>query len=134
MTVFVDTSALYALLVRTEVVHPSATGIFQELVTREVRLVTTNYVLLESTALLQRRIGLTAVRDLHQVLVPWLGVRWVTEPVHDRAMHRLVQMDRRRVSLVDCTSFVVMESEGLSDAFAFDDDFVEAGFHLWAAS
>ncbi len=134
MTVFVDTSALYALLVRTEVVHPSATEIFQELLTREVPLVTTNYVLLESTALLQRRIGLTAVRDLHRVLVPLLGVRWVTEPLHDRAMNRLVQMDRRRVSLVDCASFVVMAGEGIADAFAFDDDFVEAGFRLWRAS
>ncbi len=130
MTVFVDTSALYALLVRTEVVHPSATELFQELVTREVRLVTTNYVLLESIALLQRRIGMSAVSDLHRAVVPLLDVRWVTEPLHDRAMHRLMHMDRRRVSLVDCTSFVVMAGEGIADAFAFDDDFVEAGFRL----
>lgn len=130
MTAFVDTSALYALLVRTEVMHPSARGIFDELMTREVRLVTTNYVLQESTALLQRRIGLSAVRDLHRVVAPLLAVRWVTEPLHDRAMRRLVQTDRRRVSLVDCASFVVMAGEGISAAFAFDDDFVEAGFRL----
>lgn len=130
MTVFVDTSALYALLVRTEVMHPSARGIFDELMTREVRLVTTNYVLQESTALLQRRIGLSAVRDLHRVVAPLLAVRWVTEPLHDRAMRRLLHVDRRRLSLVDCTSLVVMADEGIADAFAFDDDFAEAGFRL----
>lgn len=134
MTVFVDTSALYALVVRTEVMHPSARGIFDELMTREVRLVTTNYVLLESTALLQRRIGLSAVHDLHRVVAPLLDIRWVTEPLHDRAMRRLVQTDRRRVSLVDCTSFVVMAGEGIADAFAFGDDFVEVGFRLLPAS
>ncbi len=49
-------------------------------------------------------------------------------------MRRLLQMDRRRVSLVDYTSFVVMAGEGIADVFAFNDDFVEAGFRLWSAS
>ena len=32
-------------------------------------------------------------------------------------------------SLVDCSSFLLMEELGISDALAYDLDFVQAGFH-----
>jgi predicted nucleic acid-binding protein len=92
--------------------------------------VTSNYVLLETAALLQRRIGLPAVRDLDERIAPLLTVRWITEPLHRRAMDRLIRADRRGVSLVDCTSFEVMEAEGIAEAFALDRDFAAAGFRL----
>ena len=32
-------------------------------------------------------------------------------------------------SLVDCSSFVLMEERGIQDALAYDVDFVQAGFN-----
>ena len=130
MTVFADTSALYALLVRTEEGHAEVAAAFSRLLQGRRPLVTSNYVLLETAALLQRRIGLPAVRDLDERIVPLLTVRWITEPLHRRAMDRLIRADRRGVSLVDCTSFEVMEAEAIAEAFALDRDFAAAGFRL----
>ena len=130
MTVFADTSALYALLVRTEEGHAEVAAAFSRLLQGRRPLVTSNYVLLETAALLQRRIGLPAVRDLDERIVPLLTVRWITEPLHRRAMDRLIRADRRGVSLVDCTSFEVMEAEAITEAFALDRDFAAAGFRL----
>ena len=130
MTVFADTSALYALLVRTEEGHAEVAAAFSRLLGGRRALVTSNYVLLETAALLQRRIGLPAVRDFDERIAPLLTVRWITEPLHRRAMDRLIRADRRGVSLVDCTSFEVMEGEGIAEAFALDRDFAAAGFRL----
>jgi len=130
VTVFADTSALYALLVRTEEGHTEVAAAFTRLLQGRRALVTSNYVLLETTALLQRRIGLPAVRDFDERIAPLLTLRWVTEPLHRRAMDRLIRADRRGVSLVDCTSFELMESEAIGEALTLDRDFATAGFRV----
>jgi predicted nucleic acid-binding protein len=130
VTVFADTSALYALLVRTEEGHAEVAAAFSRLLRGRRSLVTSNYVVLETAALLQRRIGLPAVRDFDERIAPLLTLRWITEPLHRRAMDRLIRADRRGVSLVDCTSFEVMEAEAITEAFALDRGFAAAGFRL----
>jgi predicted nucleic acid-binding protein len=130
VTVFADTSALYALLVRTEEGHAEVAAAFSRLLRGRRSLVTSNYVVLETAALLQRRIGLPAVRDFDERIAPLLTLRWITEPLHRRAMDRLIRADRRGVSLVDCTSFEVMEAEAITEAFALDRGFAAAGFRV----
>ncbi|RME55690.1 MAG: VapC toxin family PIN domain ribonuclease, partial [Caldilineae bacterium] len=44
----------------------------------------------------------------------------------------VVGANRRGLSLVDCTSFVVMQQLGIDTAFAFDNHFKEQGFTLLA--
>jgi predicted nucleic acid-binding protein len=128
VSAFVDTSALYAVLVGTEDGHEAAVAALERLLKARRPLLTTNYVLLETAALLQRRFGLPAVRDLDTRLAPLLQVRWVDEALHRRGMERLIRRDRRHLSLVDCVSFVVMELEGIEDALALDADFEAQGF------
>jgi len=130
VNVFVDTSALYALLVRNEEEHEAVSGAFLALMEQQQGLATTNYVLVETTALLQRRIGLAAVRDLAERIVPLVTVHSISEAVHRRAQEHMLRSDRRGLSLVDCTSFEVMEREGLVEALALDADFAEAGFRV----
>ncbi|MDP2955032.1 MAG: PIN domain-containing protein [Longimicrobiales bacterium] len=133
MSVFADTSALYALLVRTESGHAEVSAAFEKLLAKRTPLVTSNYVLLETTALLQRRIGLPAVRDLAARIVPLFSVHWITQPLHQKALDRLVRADRRGLSLVDLTSFELMEREGITDALALEADFADAGFRVLPA-
>lgn len=130
MSVFVDTSALYAFLVGTESAHPPVGRALTEFVEAGRTLRTTSYVLVETTALLQHRIGLPAVRDLQARIVPLLSVRWVDRGLHERAVRRLFMEDRRRLSLVDCSSFEVMGSEGIREVLALDRRFAEAGFEV----
>ncbi len=64
MTVFLDTSGLYAVFDRDDENHEAAGHSWEALLSADVRLVTHNYVVLELTALLQHRLGMEVVRDL----------------------------------------------------------------------
>lgn len=128
MSLFIDTSALYAVLVRTETDHSAVTKAFGEAAERGRRLLTTSYVLVESAALLQHHIGLEPVRDLDGRLVPLLDVIWVSADLHRRAVERLFRTHRRQVSLVDAVSFTVMDAEGITEVLALDTEFASEGF------
>jgi len=130
VSLFVDTSGLYALLLGTESEHTGIAAAFRTAAEKGRRLVTTNYVLAETSALLQSRIGIDPVRDLHHRLLPVLSVIWVTQDLHNRGADRLFRIDRRRLSLVDAISFTVMEDEGLMDVLGVDSDFTAQGFRL----
>lgn len=93
-------------------------------------LATSNYVLVESFALVQRRLGLEPLRAPADTLVPMLRPIRVDEGLHAAALAALLAANRRRLSLVDCTSFELMRRHGLTDALALDDDFSRQGFRL----
>ena len=129
--IFVDTSAIYALADRADPNHAPATECFAALLGSEARLLTHNYVLVESMALLQWRLGLdTALRLAADVGA--FEVEWITQRMHDAAVAALDDPGSRGVSLVDHASFLVMESRGVGEAFAFDEDFAARGFELVA--
>jgi predicted nucleic acid-binding protein len=130
MSVFVDTSALYALLVASEERHAEVKSAFARLLKAARPLVTTSYVLVETTALLQHRIGLDPVRDLTTHVVPLLENEWVGEALHREAMQRLLREDRRRLSLVDCVSLELMRRRGIDEVLALDSDFAKAGHRV----
>jgi len=128
MSVFVDTSALLAVLDAGDTHHPPARAEWETLLERDEPLVTTNYVLVESFALVQNRLGMDAVRVLAGDVVPVLRVHWVGESEHRLGLTALVAAGRRQLSLVDCVSFATMRELRLDTAFAFDSDFADQGF------
>lgn len=130
MTVFADTSALYALLDADDANRERAIETLTEIRGSQRPLLTHSYVLVETTALLQRRIGLQAVAALHDDLLPGFEVAWVGEELHVAAWTALRAARRRQVSLVDHVSFELMHRRAVRAAFAFDDDFERAGFEL----
>jgi len=95
--------------------------------------VTTNYVLVETYALAQRRLGSAAVRVLTDDLLPVVDVEWIGRELHERAVSALIAASRRELSLVDAVSFEAMRQRGIDHAFAFDRHFEEAGFSLVGA-
>ena len=129
MTAFVDTSALLALLDGGDDNHGAAVDAWQKLATQSAALITTNYVLVETTAVAQRRLGLDAVRALTSDVIPLLDVVFIDQDTHAAAMGALLVTGRRHLSLVDCASFEVMRRSNLTTAFAFDRDFADQGFH-----
>ena len=126
--IFVDTSAFYAILDGDDADHAPALKWWEADPPVEGTLVTTNYVVLESMALLQARIGIAAVRMFHDAILPLVRVEWIEETIHNQAASALVATDRRGLSLVDLTSFETMRSLGIRSAFTFDRHFKEFGF------
>jgi predicted nucleic acid-binding protein len=133
--VFVDTSALYAVFDADDASHEVASSTWGRLCASiaagDVEAITHNGVVLETTALLQSRIGVRAVRDLYDEVLPAMVVRWLGAVEHRQAVVATVAADRRRVSLVDWMSFLLMRDEGVTRAFAFDDDFEQQGFETY---
>jgi predicted nucleic acid-binding protein len=72
--VFVDTSAFFAVIDRDEANHDDAARVWAELLAAQATLLTTSYVLVETAALLQHRIGLAALRSFYEDVVPLLHV------------------------------------------------------------
>ena len=130
MNHFIDTSALYAVLDANDANHKSAKLEWYRSLDENTRFFCHNYILVETIALLQSRIGLKAVRTLHQDVLSVIETLWITEEIHDAGMSALLAAPRRKVSLVDCMSFEVMRRYGIRSAFAFDPHFSEQDFLL----
>jgi predicted nucleic acid-binding protein len=128
MNVFVDTSALYAVLDADDQNHQPAKQTWMDLITQEADLVSANYVLLETFALVQHRLGMDAVRTLQEDVVPMMRIEWVTEAHHGIGVAALLTASIRRLSLVDCIAFDFMRRQGIKTAFAFDRHFLQQGF------
>ena len=128
MTVFVDTSAFYAVLDRDDANHAEAKNIWTKLIREATTFLTNNYVLVETTALLQHRLSVVAVRIFQEDVVPLLQVDWITEDRHRGGMEAVLAAGRKKLSLVDCVSFQTMRENGVRSAFCFDAHFREHGF------
>ena len=70
MRVFIDTSAFYALLDRDDESHRKAKNSWADLLKNDDTLVTNNYVLVETFALIQQRLGMDAVRGFQNDILP----------------------------------------------------------------
>ncbi len=130
MSVFIDTSAFYAIADAGDRCHARAKVSWAALVGDEPDLVTNNYVLLETATLLQNRLGLAALRAFEEDVVPLLTVQWISEDEHRIAVRTVLTASRRKLSIVDCTSFQTMRGAGIRRAFCFDDHFREQGFDV----
>lgn len=128
MRAFVDTSAFLAVLDADDEKHDQARQLWADLVTQEAGLICTNYVLVETFALLQHRFGMEAVRAFQKDVLPVVNVAWVDEVAHRAGVSALLTAGRRQLSLVDCISFETMRRLGIETAFTLDRHFEEQGF------
>jgi uncharacterized protein len=128
--VFVDTGAWVALQYRRDQYHSRARTVLRRLRSDDLGLVTTEWVMAESVTLLKARGAVDhALTFGEAVQAGRLG--YMVESTAERrrrAWELFTRYRDRRVSLVDCASFAVMEELGLNRFFGFDDDFVRAGF------
>ena len=127
MTLFVDSSAFYAGADRGDRQHQRAVAILSA----GEPLVTTDHVLVEAWLLLQRRLGAQAAERF------WEGLRAGVariEPVGaadlERAWSIGLEFSDQGFSIVDRTSFAVMQRIGVLRAASFDDDFAIFRFGL----
>ena len=129
-TVFVDTSGFYAVLDADDPFHADARIAFERAEQGQWQLMTTNYVVHETWALVQHRLGWDAVEDFLEVMLPLCRVEFVDESLHTLAPVQCRQARRRKLSLTDCISFEVMRRLELNEAIARDEHFAEKGIVL----
>ena len=122
-TVFVDTSAFFAVLDGTDPFHSEALGAFQRAANENWQLVTTNYVVHETWALIQNRLGWEGVEAFLDRLLPRCRTIWVDERLYTLGAARCRQMRLRRLSLTDCISFECMKQRGIREGIARDEHF-----------
>jgi uncharacterized protein len=130
MNVFLDTSALLAVLDADDANHQAAKRSWESIITAGDTLVSHNYILVEASALVLHRLGLEALRVLEGDMVPVLRVLWVTRDIQAAAAAAHLAARRRSLTLVDCASFEIMRRTGIRTAFAFDRHFSEYGYEL----
>ena len=129
MTTFVDTSAFVTLLDDADERFARASRWIDEVAVEHAEpLITHNYVVAETIAVVQRRLGNPATRAFVDHLLPVCELRFAGRDLHDRATVAYLAGLTRKTSFVDRVSFELMRMEGIQRAFAFDDDFGRAGF------
>ncbi len=126
--VLTDTSAIYALLDRSDANHGRARAILEALRQARAQVFLTNFIVAEAHALLAGRLG-------HRVARQWLrGLAWpverATEADEARASDIIYAHADQTCSYTDAVSFAVMERLTVSEAYAFDRRFLRYGFRL----
>ena len=128
MSIFIDTSAFLAILDIDDEHHKPAEEVWKNILMSTESLVTTNYVLVETCALVQHRLGMAAVEVFHEDIIPVLRIQWVDHASHQAAAVIMLTAKRKKLSLVDCVSFETMRRLGIKTSFTLDRHFKEQGF------
>jgi len=126
--VFVDTSALYALVDGKDPRHGDAIARLGRL--KEDELVTHAYIVVESLALVGRRLPWDASLQLLDTLLPLMESRSVDQEIHRAALAAYREAGSAHVSFVDRASFAFMRAHAIGHVFAFDTDFAREGFEV----
>jgi len=126
--IYIDTSAFFAMISFDDPNHDVAVETWTKLIENNERVICNNYILVESIALIQSRIGMEAVAVLHNDIIPFVDVEWLDEDSHNAIMEMVIRTNRRVISLVDQASFNTMRRHRINTAFTFDEHFSEQGF------
>jgi predicted nucleic acid-binding protein len=129
VTVFVDTSAIVALLSATDDHHSEAVEAWTSLVRERARLVATDLVLAEAVVVARVRGGFDlSVQVGERLLAEPFEIVWSDRALVDAAWKLYRRYRDHVLSLCDCVSFAVMHRRRVKTAFAYDDDFDAVGF------
>lgn len=123
--VFVDTGAFYAAINRNDENHREATALFHDAMEEEWRLITSNFVVAETHALILSRLG----RDL---AAAWLrsipaSVVRISKADEDKAKRIIFGYRDKKFSYCDASSFALIERLRIREAMAFDSHFEQYG-------
>lgn len=130
--VFVDTSGWASLFDVSQTNHAQTSVLYRRLRDENTRLVTTNYVVSELVALLSSPLHLPrshivrVVDSLKQA--SHIQIIHIDTMLDNEAWELLKKRLDKQWSLVDCSSFIVMQRLGLTEALTSDHHFEQAGY------
>ena len=129
--VLVDSAAYFALTDQRSLDHERSIAVRAQLIDRRRHLFTTNFIIAETHSLILNRLG----RDLAAQVVETIDnsettIVRVSAADERRAREIITVYDDRDYSLIDATSFAVMERLRIRTAFTFDRHFAQYGFEV----
>ena len=131
-SLFVDTSGWASLFIHSQTYYPQAEQYFRLALQQKQKIYTTNYVIAELVALLNSPLRISRSR-VFEIVDAIKSVNYV-EVVHideatDALAWTLCKSRRDKAwSLVDCSSFVVMQKLSIQEALTTDQHFDQASF------
>jgi hypothetical protein len=125
--IFVDTSAWFASIVPSDTNYPSASSWVNQ---NTQPLLTTDYIVDETLTLLRSRGEVQRAIRLGEAFFSstLTTIHYLNEEDIQQSWQVFRQFSDKEWSFTDCTSRVVMNKFGLTQAFTFDHHFVQFGF------
>ncbi|MDD3521123.1 MAG: PIN domain-containing protein, partial [Actinomycetota bacterium] len=123
MNVFIDTCAFIALIDSDDDFHSLAFDLFSKASKDNVDFLTSDYVMLETIFLLQKVIGLSAVKDFKKLMLPIVRIIWIDEKIHNNSLSNLIAAEKKKISLTDYSSFYILDNYNIDKVFTFDNHF-----------
>lgn len=130
-SVFVDTSAIVALLDRADPRHAEVSQTFGESI--DTDLVTHGYVVAETLAVVRQRFGVDGATTVIDDLLPLIRLAPVDADVFGVALEAYRRSLPSGTSFVDRLTLAVMARDSIELLFAVDGDFDDAGVRLLPA-
>jgi len=126
---FLDTNGWLALLNSSDALHSAAAATWENLVRQSYSIILTDWIVAETGNGLARTVArsrFAAAVELVQ-LSPRARIIPVSEHLFWQALDLYTKRPDKTWGLVDCASFVLMEEEGIREAFTNDHHFQQAG-------
>ena len=128
--IFIDTSAFVALRNPADPNHKKALKFSLKLEAAQSQLLTSNYVLAETYTVISQKVGKPQAISFKEDFDPSIQTTRVDENLEEVAWKIFKEIESKNVSYVDCTSFAIMKTFNIKQAFSFDEDFKRLGFSL----
>jgi len=131
-TIFVDTSAWFALGDKSDQYHQQAYDTYPSLLRTYHHLTTTNLVIAETYILIRRSIGFkAAITFLESIATSPRIIKIYSDNILEETAEDILKTYHDQdFSYTDAISFAVMKQSEIAEAFSFDKHFVTAGFIL----
>jgi uncharacterized protein len=129
-SIFIDTSAIIALMNKKDQFHARAIDILAAITKGSSDLITTSHVFAETVTRIERKVSAKQAilagnmirnNDRIKIIIPQEGLI-------DNAWKIFQKYQDQGFSFVDCISFALMKELRLTKAFAFDKHFKIIGF------
>ncbi len=125
--IFVDAGIFYAFLDKSDKFHQDATNLFRKARKDHWPLITSNFILAESHALILSKLGRNIARMWLFSVQRIISIQRVKEEDEEKAKEIIKTYTDKDFSYTDATSFTMMERLSLTTVWAVDKDFVQYG-------
>lgn len=129
---FMDTSGWGSLVDAKQPFHTKAAALYRLARDQRRKIFTTNYVIVELVALLMSPLRVSREKIIAFIdslkSSPYLEIIPIDSALDAKGWELFKSRSDKNWSLVDCTSFVLMEERGMTEALTTDHHFEQAGF------
>jgi len=132
---FIDTPAFLALANDRDNYYKAAQHFLIDMQNgkfRPTRLITSDYIVGETLTRIRFKVGHAQAvnwgQNIHSSKI--IELLRVDKNIYEDALVIFEKYNDKQLSFTDCTSFALMKSMGINDAFTFDEDFRKMGFNI----